>query len=270
MQAIFRVRKTSCKAAGQQGYILLTLMLFCTLLIVAGATAAGSMASVLRREREMELIHRGVQYTRAIREFTRKTGRYPLRIEELDSTNGRRYLRKHYKDPITGKDFKLLHFEDVQTANNLPGIGLASANAGAGKSASNATAAVTGNSSEDGSSSLSSATNAAGSGAAGDSPSTSPSSASPTTPVSATSGQPLSGGLIIGVVSSSKKQSIREFHRKRHYNEWKFYYDTALDQSFLTNAPTEKPSFQSVLNQPQLNPAIPAQPAPQLSQAPSQ
>ena len=57
-------------------------------------------AFTIRRDRAEELIHHGVPCTRAIREFTRKTGRFPLRIKELDSTNGRRLLRKHFNDPI--------------------------------------------------------------------------------------------------------------------------------------------------------------------------
>jgi hypothetical protein len=66
----------------------------------------------LQRDREQELIHRGVQYSRAIRNYYKKFGRYPTRLEDLDNTNNLRYLRKHYKDPVTGKDFKLLHYGD--------------------------------------------------------------------------------------------------------------------------------------------------------------
>ena len=60
------------------------------------------------------MIHRGTQYSRAIRRYVKKTGRYPSRLEELENTNNIRFLRKRYKDPITGKDFKLLHVGEVQ------------------------------------------------------------------------------------------------------------------------------------------------------------
>ena len=92
----------------ENGYVLLTLLLTMALLIIAAGVAASSIAFTIRRDREEELIHRGVQYKRAIREFAKKTGRFPLRMEELDNTNGMRFLRKHYKDPITGQDFKLV------------------------------------------------------------------------------------------------------------------------------------------------------------------
>ncbi len=61
------------------------------------------------------MIHRGVQYSRAIRSYYKKFGRYPTKLEDLDNTNNLRYLRKHYKDPLNCKngkceDFRLLHY----------------------------------------------------------------------------------------------------------------------------------------------------------------
>ena len=57
------------------------------------------------------MIHRGVQYSRAIRAYYKKFGRYPTKLEDLDNTNNLRYLRKHYKDPLNkNQDFKLLHY----------------------------------------------------------------------------------------------------------------------------------------------------------------
>src|SRR5205814_7869921 len=76
--------------------------------------------------------HRGVQYSRAIRRYVKKVGRYPSRIEELEDTNNIHFLRRRYKDPITGKDFKLLRMTDVQVSFS-PGAasGLAPGIAGA-------------------------------------------------------------------------------------------------------------------------------------------
>ena len=105
----------------ERGYILLMLMLFVTLLAIAAGAVAPTIAFRVQRDREEEMIHRGVQYSRAIRRFVKKTGRYPSRLEELENTNNIRFLRKRYKDPITGKDFKLLHVGEVQLASS-PGI----------------------------------------------------------------------------------------------------------------------------------------------------
>ena len=226
----------------QQGYVLLTLLLFMALLIIAAGTAASSLAFTIRRDREEELIHRGVQYTRAIREFTRKTGRFPLRIEELDNTDGRRFLRKHYKDPITGQDFKLVHMADVQ-------IGSATQTPGA-KPVSDASSPDALNGSLD-----PQQPNQADPAAADPSQNSTQSNSRPNQQAATTPSaqQPISGGLIVGVVSSSKAKTIREFNRKNHYNQWRFYYDTAFDRNYLMNAPTEKSLFQSNANAASLN-----------------
>jgi len=98
----------------EDGYILITLILFVALLAIAMTVMAPEITRQIKRDREEELIHRGVQYSRAIKHYVKKFGRYPTRIEELEDTNNLRFLRKRYKDPITGKDFKILHMGDVQ------------------------------------------------------------------------------------------------------------------------------------------------------------
>src|SRR5881227_1467970 len=109
------------KRSNEQGYILLMLMLFITVLAIAAAAVAPSIAFQVRRDREEELIHRGVQYSRAIRKYVKKFGRYPTSVSDLENPNQLRFLRKRYKDPVTGKDFKLLHLGDVQSTFG-PGI----------------------------------------------------------------------------------------------------------------------------------------------------
>ena len=113
----------------QRGYILL--MLFVALLAIAAGALAPSIAFRIKRDREEEMIHRGVQYSRAIRNFVKKTGRYPTRLEELENTNNIRFLRKRYKDPITGKDFKLLHVGEVQLTSAAGIAGAAALGSGA-------------------------------------------------------------------------------------------------------------------------------------------
>ena len=105
----------------QSGYVLITLMLFVALLGIAALGVATKADFQSKRDREEELVHRGVQYARAVRLFFKKTGRYPTRIEELENTNNQRFLRKRYKDPITGQDFKLLRVGDVKLTFG-PGI----------------------------------------------------------------------------------------------------------------------------------------------------
>src|SRR6266566_6114707 len=102
----------------ERGYILLVLLLFVALLGIGMLAMVERIDSQIKRDREEELIHRGVQYSRAVRRYFKKFGRYPTRIEELESSNDIRFLRQRYKDPITGKDFKPLHMTDVQISFN--------------------------------------------------------------------------------------------------------------------------------------------------------
>ncbi len=106
----------------ERGYILITLVFAFAVMAIVATMVAPAMIFELKRDREEEMIHRGVQYSRAVRNFVKKNGRYPMSLAELDNTGQIRYLRRHYKDPITGKDFKLLHQSDVPTLSSGGGI----------------------------------------------------------------------------------------------------------------------------------------------------
>ena len=68
-----------------------------------------------QREKEAELVFRGLQYARAIELMQRKMpGALPPNVDILVD---QKFLRKKYKDPITGDDFDLV--SPVQTA---PGV----------------------------------------------------------------------------------------------------------------------------------------------------
>jgi type II secretory pathway pseudopilin PulG len=115
--------RTPHRNSRQRGYILLVLLLFVALLSIGLMVAVRKIEFQVKRDREEELIHRGVQYSRAVRRYFKKFGRYPTRIEDLESTNNMRFLRKRYKDPMnrdpkTGqeRDFKFLHLQDVQSS----------------------------------------------------------------------------------------------------------------------------------------------------------
>jgi type II secretory pathway pseudopilin PulG len=118
-----KFRRPKGAAGKADGYILMALLLFVAFLVIATAAIAPSIAMQVKRDREEEMIHRGVQYSRGIKRFFKKFGRYPTRIEELENTNNIRFLRRRYKDPITGKDFRLLHLGEVRMfAQGVPGL----------------------------------------------------------------------------------------------------------------------------------------------------
>ena len=132
---LFAAPRRRSKRGQEDGYILLTLLLVVALMGIF-ALAASQLMKIqfeIQRDQEQEMIHRGVQYSRAIRGYYKKFGRYPTKLEDLDNTNNLRYLRKHYKDPLNkNKDFKLLHFGDqgVTLAGGIAGATPAGSPAG--------------------------------------------------------------------------------------------------------------------------------------------
>src|ERR1700761_3429662 len=94
-----RERRTS-----EEGYILVAVIFMLALLIVAMAVALPKVRESIQRDREVETMHRGKQYIRAIQLYYRKFNAYPPNIDALVKTNEIRFLRKRYTDPMTGKD----------------------------------------------------------------------------------------------------------------------------------------------------------------------
>ncbi len=247
----------------QDGYILIVMLLFLTLLAIGLTAVAPALAQRVRREREIELIHRGNQYIRAIRLYYRKFGRYPVRLEELESTNTLRFLRKRYKDPMTaGGEWRLIHFGEAQlTLPNVapvlpgattPGSSAAPGVAGLGSAAASPFASTFSLSPQAGAGQASTTPGQTGTtpgqsgttqgqaettqGASSESSQSGQSSGQPGqpgTPASQLSsplgGPTFGGGPVVGVASTSKKQSIKELNSKNHYNDWEFVYDPRLD-----------------------------------------
>jgi len=149
-----------------------------------------------QREKEEELVFRGLQYVHAIGMFQRKfANAYPPNIDVLVD---QRFLRKKYKDPITNDDFVI-----IPVGQSLPGSGQTNPQRGA-----------TGAGGAAGSSSPQRGTTAQPTGARG------------TSPIGTQGGgagiQTTAG--ISGVSSKSKDQSIRLYNGRGHYNEWAFVY----------------------------------------------
>ena len=268
----------------ERGYILLTLLLAICLMTIFVAAILPSITFNIRRDREEEMIHRGVQYSRAIRAYYKKFGRYPTKLEDLENTSNMRFLRKRYKDPITGQDFKLLHFGDVKLTFSAgiggagingatppngatpfgtppdaqnPGSGFANSGNSPGGSSFGGSSFGGGQSSFGQNSNPTPGNNSTpGAGTATGTDATTNSDGAPTTPNGTPQapgehpgvtgqdqlgGTTFGGGPIVGVVSASKKDTIREFNHKKKYNEWQFIYDPATDRGGLLMTPNQPP-----------------------------
>ena len=274
-----RNRKIVRLHARSRGYILITLMLFITLLTMAAVAVLPEIMHQIQRDREEEMIHRAVGYSRAIRKYYKKFGRYPARVEELENTNQMRFLRKRYQDPITSKDFKLVRLGDpalamlglgqglgqgvAQIPGQTPGPGgrpgfVASPTGGirpAGAGDAN-TPQATGLPDQQPSGTPTSA--AGGDTANSETQVDAKSAASSNDSGAAPGGQVFGGGPILGVASTSKATTIREFNRKNHYNDWFFIYDPASDRGGLLNAPAQPNLNQGLTAAPPVGaPAVP-------------
>ncbi len=258
------------RGQSESGYVLLTLILIMAMMAIAAGVIVSSVTFEIKRDREEEMVHRGVQYSRAIRAYYKKFNRYPAKIEDLENTNQMRFLRKRYKDPLTGKDFRLLHYGEAKLSMNaLGGAGIAGANSiNANGTLGNAgglgqTSSLGGNSSLGANSNPSFGQNSqvgnqsatTDPAQAGSQPSadgtTSSSSTGSSSGFGSNSGDKLSnttfgGAPIVGVASTSKDKSIREFDKKKKYDEWQFVYDPTFDRGFLITTPYQ-PSLQQAM-----------------------
>ncbi len=89
--------RTGDPAAG--GYTLVALVIGMAILTILLAAVGPVIATVMKREREEELIFRGKQYARGIALFQKRFGRYPNSLKEMYE-NRPRTIRKLWKDPM--------------------------------------------------------------------------------------------------------------------------------------------------------------------------
>ena len=163
----------------------------------------------VRREREAELVFRGEQYVQAIGLFSRQTGGFPTSMNALRDG---RYIRRLYKDPITNEDFQPVYLGQIASG----AIGAPTLQVGR--------AGLPG----------------PGQPPASVAPPPPPGRAAPATPQAGRAGQSPFGvtagagaqgaGPIIGVVSRSTAESLRQYNGRGRYNEWLFVSTAATQQ----------------------------------------
>lgn len=232
--------------------MLLAIMFMLFLLMLAATFAVPKVKQDIQREREIELIHRGEQYARAIKKYYKKFGRYPSRLEELENTNNLRFLRKRYKDPMNpdGK-FKLLYFGDLRIAQNSSRSSSGTSTTGP-QDAAPATSAFGQPAGQQQQPQQPDAGTPSGFGGGrpGSSMSGSPGGTlggaqqsaggqfgSQQSQAGGLNSQVFGGGPIVGVASAVEKEGIHEFNNKKRYDQWMFIYDPAQDRGGLVKGP---------------------------------
>jgi type II secretory pathway pseudopilin PulG len=232
----------------EEGYLLVGVIFLLAIFTIALSVAVPRVAKEIQRDRELETMRRGKQYTRAVQLYYKKFHAYPPNASALVSTNKIRFLRKKYIDPTTGKDdWKPIRFGQAKT-QTLGFFGQAIAGAGSAGGSVMAGIGPSGNggfssSSTDsslGGSSLSGSGGSTGSGTfstgntgstigTSGTVSTSGSNSSGSSSDSGSSNQTFGGAGIIGFSPAATKTSILIYKKKQHYNEWEFVYDPLLD-----------------------------------------
>jgi type II secretory pathway pseudopilin PulG len=100
----------------QAGFAYLWAMLAVFLLGIYLAKVGTMWSTQARRERETELLHRGMAIMNAIQAYVQANHRYPKNLGELvkdpHAPTLRRFLRRAYADPMTGGDWALIYREN--------------------------------------------------------------------------------------------------------------------------------------------------------------
>ncbi len=175
------------RAAAPGGYTLVALIVIVAVMNVLVAAALPAWSQVMKRDREAELIFRGLQYAEAIRVFQLRHGRLPVTLDELVEVNPRS-IRQLWKDPMTDHGEWGLVFAQASQANQPPGR--------RGQVAPEAAR-------------------------------TRPARPRPDSPLDSGRGpgERRSTGPIIGVHSLSEDQAVRSFLGGGNYNQWLFTVD---------------------------------------------
>jgi type II secretory pathway pseudopilin PulG len=278
------IKRPGTPEPGEEGYVLLGAIILVALFVIAMAVAAPRVAKELQRDRDLETMHRGKQYIRAIKVYYKRFNAYPPNIEALVKTNEIRFLRRRYIDPTTGKDdWKPIAFGQNKTpmamgffgqplggtgGNAIAGTGPSGGN-GIDNGSSPGSGSTFGGSSSGGSFgggiSGGSSTPTGATGITGGT-SGSPTSGTDSGGSSSLGGQTFGGGAVIGVSPMSPKQSIIVYKKMSHYNEWEFLYSPASEMQIIATGGSNvggTPTTPSPTPTPTPSPVPQPQPQPQ-------
>jgi type II secretory pathway pseudopilin PulG len=185
---------------------LVALIVGLTVMSILMAAILPMASAEAQRDKEAELIFRGLQYAEGIRNFKKRYGRYPTTLKEMYETHPRT-LRKLWKDPMTNSN----NWGLITAVAGAPVIGVkpGSAPTGGPMQPTPAPTVAPG------------APPPPGAGLGAFNPGGAPGTGGP-------GGAP--PGPISGVYSLSTKKGYRLFQGRENYNEWRFTEQTFLNQ----------------------------------------
>jgi type II secretory pathway pseudopilin PulG len=191
---------TVCRLpSSESGYTLVAIVIGMAVMAILMMAVAPSIATIMKREREQELLFRGKQYARAIALFQRRYGRFPTELKQLYE-NRPRTIRQLWKDPMCNcPDWQPLYQGSPDALPPGAQVGPP--------------------------------------GTAPATPAGRP-QPTPTPGVFGAEGQTKSVGPIIGVRSKVHEEALSEWRGQKFYDEWRFIMGDA-DRSTVGIAPIQ-------------------------------
>jgi hypothetical protein len=252
MNMTTRNRHGRTATGSQRGFALMMVMFLTTLVLLGAMAAAPYFRTERQREKEEEMIWRGKQYVRGIKQYYRKTGRFPTSLDDLTKPKlgSWRFMRQIYDDPMNKTDgswrliyvgpsgqligslkppqaFQMPGAFGARAGANLQqttGFGQAGTPQGATPTAANAGQPASGTQASD---------------------AVSADDAANATPSGLISDTPLIGGNIIGVGSKVNKRSIIVYDKATNYRLFEFIWNPSKDLANALNqqmiAPNQNP-----------------------------
>jgi type II secretory pathway pseudopilin PulG len=171
--------------SSDRGHLLITLVVALAVSMILITVATQVWTTVIRRDKEEELIFRGREYTRALKNFRKDRGRLPTDLKELTERgqSNQKYLRKLYKDPMSPDgEWNYLYLSP-------DGRGIINPNAAPIQQTDTSLGSQESEIQQ---------------------------------PVYRADGGRIAGLQIAGIVSKCPDKAYREYQKKEHYNEWLF------------------------------------------------
>lgn len=291
MNSVSTSRRTN---KNQGGYALILVVFFTALILVACMSIGLRVQTEGRREKEQEMIWRGKQYTRGIKLYYRKFGRFPNSMDDLvkPKLGNLRFMRQAYKDPMNKEDgsWRLIYVGpagqligslkpqpggiQMPVAPGQPAGGVGVPAAGSTSAGFGAQPGAVGTVSQPGTATVAPASGAATTGTGTGAQGTDSSGAADAQNVPMGDTPTIVGGNIIGVGSKVNQKSVIVYEKAANYRLFEFIWDPSKDVGIVSSTgaqigtPAGTPGQNPMGPQPnppnqQTNPPPPPNPNPQ-------
>lgn len=252
MNSVSTSRRTS---KNQGGYALILVVFFTALILVACMSIGLRVQTEGRREKEQEMIWRGKQYTRGIKLYYRKFGRFPNSMDDLvkPKLGNLRFMRQAYKDPMNKEDgsWRLIYVGpagqligslkpqpggiQMPAAPGQPAGGVGVPAAGSPSAGFGAQPGAVGTVSPPGTATVAPGSGAATTGTGTGAQGTDSSGAADAQNVPMGDTPTIVGGNIIGVGSKVNQKSVIVYEKAANYRLFEFIWDPSKDVGIVSS-----------------------------------